>query len=75
MAGATKKRALLLDGSNALSVGRLHRQVVQSIETSALHLDLIGDMKRLNSMFCSSAYAVLEAGESGALNAEETGGE
>ena len=56
-------------------VGRLHRQVVQSIETSALHLELIADMKRLNSLFCSSAYVVLEAGETGALKAEEVGGE
>ncbi|WP_172148353.1 MULTISPECIES: Na/Pi cotransporter family protein [Pseudomonas] len=56
-------------------VGRLHRQVVQSIETSSLHLELIGDMKRLNSLFCSSAYAVLESRETGALQAEEAGGE
>jgi phosphate:Na+ symporter len=56
-------------------VGRLHRQVVQSIETSSLHLELIGDMKRLNSLFCSSAYAVLESGTTGALHAEEVGGE
>jgi phosphate:Na+ symporter len=56
-------------------VGRLHRQVVQSIETSSLHLELIGDMKRLNSLFCSSAYAVLESGATGALHAEEVGGE
>lgn len=56
-------------------VGRLHRQVVQSIETSALHLELISDMKRLNSLFCSSAYVVLEAGETGALKAEELTGE
>jgi hypothetical protein len=28
-------------------------------------------MKRLNSLFCSSAYAVLEAGETGALHAGE----
>lgn len=44
-------------------VTRLNRQVVQSIETSALHLELIADMKRLNSLFCSSAYAVLESAE------------
>lgn len=56
-------------------VGRLHRQVVQSIETSSLHLELIGDMKRLNSLFCSSAYAVLDSKETGALHAEEVGGE
>jgi phosphate:Na+ symporter len=56
-------------------VGRLHRQVVQSIETSALHLELIGDMKRLNSLFCGSAYVVLEAGETGTLKTEEPVGE
>lgn len=56
-------------------VGRLHRQVVQSIETSSLHLELISDMKRLNSLFCSSAYVVLESADTGALHAEEVGGE
>ncbi|WP_339080772.1 Na/Pi cotransporter family protein [Pseudomonas sp. TMP9] len=49
-------------------VGRLYDQVVQSIETSSLHMELIADMKRLNSLFCSSAYAVLESGETGALH-------
>ncbi|WP_137817638.1 Na/Pi cotransporter family protein [Pseudomonas sp. 2FG] len=48
-------------------VNRLHQQVVQSIETSSLHLELIADMKRLNSLFCGSAYAVLEAQETSAL--------
>jgi len=33
---------------------------VQSIETSSLHLGLLGDMKRLNSLLCSVAYTVLE---------------
>lgn len=41
-------------------VERLHQQVVQSIETSALHLGLISDMKRLNSLFCAISYAVLD---------------
>ena len=41
-------------------VNRLHQQNVQSIETSSLHLGLLGDMKRLNSLFCSVAYSVLE---------------
>ncbi|WP_252272107.1 Na/Pi cotransporter family protein [Pseudomonas subflava] len=41
-------------------VDRLGQQVVQSIETSALHLELIADMKRLNSLFCGGAYRVLE---------------
>ncbi|MDL4915503.1 MAG: Na/Pi cotransporter family protein [Enterobacterales bacterium endosymbiont of Blomia tropicalis] len=41
-------------------VDRLHQQNVQSIETSSLHLGLLGDMKRLNSLFCTAAYTVLE---------------
>ncbi|WP_101674731.1 Na/Pi cotransporter family protein [Alloalcanivorax mobilis] len=39
---------------------RLHRRVVQSLETSSLHLELIGDMKRLNSLFCAVAFSALE---------------
>jgi len=41
-------------------VDRLHQHNVQSIETSSLHLGLLGDMKRLNSLFCAVAYNVLE---------------
>ncbi|WP_426447037.1 Na/Pi cotransporter family protein [Siccibacter colletis] len=41
-------------------VNRLHQQNVQSIETSSLHLGLLSDMKRLNSLFCAVAYSVLE---------------
>ncbi|PSS57205.1 Na/Pi cotransporter family protein [Pseudomonas sp. BBP2017] len=48
-------------------VSRLQRKVVQSIETSALHLELIADMKRLNSLFCSSAYVVLGGSDTGGL--------
>ncbi|CCP04622.1 Putative PNaS family transporter [Erwinia amylovora Ea644] len=44
-------------------VERLHQQNVQSIETSSLHLGLLGDMKRLNSLFCAVAYSVLEVPE------------
>jgi phosphate:Na+ symporter len=39
---------------------RLAGKTMQSIETSSLHLDLISDMKRLHSLFCSPAYAVLD---------------
>jgi len=39
---------------------RLAGQSVQSIETSSLHLDVISDMRRVNSFFCSTAYPVLE---------------
>ncbi|HKS15388.1 MAG TPA: Na/Pi cotransporter family protein [Pseudomonas sp.] len=48
-------------------VSRLQRKVVQSIETSSLHLELIADMKRLNSLFCSSAYVVLGSADTGGL--------
>jgi phosphate:Na+ symporter len=40
---------------------RLAGETPQSIETSSLHLDLISDMKRLHSLFCSTAYSVLDA--------------
>ena len=33
---------------------------MQSIETSSLHLDIISDMRRINSFFCSTAYPILE---------------
>ncbi|WP_245200008.1 Na/Pi cotransporter family protein [Herbaspirillum sp. LeCh32-8] len=39
---------------------RLAGETRQSIETSSLHLDLISDMKRMHSLFCSTAYAVLD---------------
>ncbi|WP_413739917.1 Na/Pi cotransporter family protein [Sodalis sp. RH14] len=44
-------------------VDRLHQQNVQSLETSSLHLGLLGDMKRMNSLFCSVAYNALELNE------------
>lgn len=52
-------------------VSRLQRKIVQSLETSSLHLELIADMKRLNSLFCSSAYVVLETADTGALAVDE----
>ena len=45
---------------------RLADHTVQSIETSSLHLDLMRDLKRINSHFCSVAYPILEA--AGALS-------
>jgi phosphate:Na+ symporter len=39
---------------------RLSGQSVQSIETSSLHLDVISDMKRINSHLCSIAYPILD---------------
>lgn len=40
---------------------RLSGNTVQSIETSSLHLDLLADFKRMNSLFCSVAYPILES--------------
>lgn len=47
-------------------LARLADHTVQSIETSSLHLDLMRDLKRINSHFCSVAYPILEA--AGALS-------
>src|SRR5687767_14518559 len=46
---------------------RLSDNTVQSIETSSLHLDLISDLKRINSHICSIAYPILDS--AGALSA------
>jgi phosphate:Na+ symporter len=42
-------------------IGRLQDNTAQSIETSSLHLDLISELKRINSHFCSVAYSILES--------------
>jgi phosphate:Na+ symporter len=39
---------------------RLAGQSMPAIETSSLHLDIISDMRRINSFFCSTAYPILE---------------
>jgi len=46
-------------------LGRLTSNTVDSIETSSLHLDLISDLRRINSHICSIAYPILE--EAGVL--------
>ncbi|MGE0332042.1 MAG: Na/Pi cotransporter family protein [Ramlibacter sp.] len=40
---------------------RLSDNTVQSIETSSLHIDLISDLKRINSHICSIAYPILDS--------------
>ena len=40
---------------------RLSVNTVQSIQTSSLHLDLISDLKRINSHICSIAYPILDS--------------
>jgi phosphate:Na+ symporter len=42
-------------------LARLSDRTRQSIETSSLHLDLISDMKRINSHICSIAYPILDS--------------
>ena len=48
-------------------IARLQDNTAQSIETSSLHLDLISELKRINSHICSIAYPLLET--AGALTA------
>ena len=48
-------------------IARLRENTAQSIETSSLHLDLISDLKRINSHICGVAYPILE--QAGALTA------
>ena len=50
---------------SATHLNRLADNTVQSIETSSLHIDLISDLKRINSLLCSVAYPILE--QTGAL--------
>ncbi len=44
----------------ATHLARLSVNSVPSIETSSLHIDLISDFKRINSLLCSIAYPILE---------------
>ena len=48
-------------------IARLRGNTAQSIETSSLHLDLISELKRINSHICGVAYPILES--AGALTA------
>ena len=48
-------------------IARLQDNTTQSIETSSLHLDLISELKRINSHLCGVAYPILES--AGALSA------
>jgi phosphate:Na+ symporter len=45
---------------------RLSEQTASSIETSSLHIDLIRELKRINSHICSIAYPILDS--AGALS-------
>ena len=45
----------------ATHIARLQENTPQSVETSSLHLDLISDLKRINSHICSIAYPILDS--------------
>ncbi len=45
----------------ATHLDRLSGLSQQSMDTSALHLDLISDLKRINSHICSIAYPILDS--------------
>ena len=51
---------------SATHLERLADNTPQSIETSSLHLDLISELKRINSHICSIAYPILDS--AGALS-------
>ncbi len=42
-------------------LARLTEQSALSIETSSLHIDLISDLKRINSHICAIAYPILDS--------------
>jgi phosphate:Na+ symporter len=50
----------------AASIGRLSADSVKAKDTSSLHLDLISELKRINSHICSIAYPILDS--AGALS-------
>ncbi len=41
-------------------LARLSDNTASSIETSSLHIDLISELRRINSLICSLAYPILE---------------
>ncbi|MEJ8840293.1 Na/Pi cotransporter family protein [Ramlibacter sp. AN1133] len=51
-------------------LGRLADNTAASIQTSSLHLDLIRDLRRINSHLCATAYPVLEAAHAPRQEAE-----
>lgn len=42
-------------------LGRLSANTMQSLETSSLHIDLMSDLKRINSHICSISYPILDS--------------
>jgi len=55
-----KFRKLEMEGGQK-HLARLRSGQIESIETSALHLDILRDLKRINSHLTSVAYPILDA--------------
>ena len=63
IAGKAKLRAAEIAAAQS-HLARLREGRSESIESSSLHLDILRDLKRIQSHICSAAYPVLErAGE------------
>lgn len=71
LAGKRRTREVERRG-NALHLARLRSEQVESVETSGLHLDMLRDLKRIDSHLASIAYDVLEAHRRGAPQAIES---
>ena len=52
----------------ASHISRLSDKTLQSMETSSLHLDLLSDLKRINSHICSIAYPILDVANAQVTN-------
>ncbi len=71
LSGDVKVARQLLDGKTRFReaeiaaseshLARLREGRPESIETSALHIDILRDLKRIHSHICATAYPVLEA--------------
>ncbi len=61
MIAAKEKFRDLSHASSDSHLARLRSGQIESIETSALHLDLLRDLKRINSHLVSVAYPILDA--------------
>ncbi len=57
---------------SATHLARLSDNTVQSIETSSLHIDLISELKRINSLLCSIAYPIPGIGRSAGAQPPQT---
>ncbi len=59
-----EEKARFRDLEHAYATAHLQRlsdNTMQSIETSSLHIDLISELKRINSHICSIAYPILDS--------------